>query len=167
MTTTDTRTLVRSMPRSGRGATHYGEPTGRGNIKLACTGRTAYGYVLDPAVEHHARHVTAGVTCRSCAGNRQTPIRDAAPLLHPSLLSARDRATMTPEAQIHKLARIGRRAMAHADWIDELISLNPTLDRAERSRDVRESRAKAAAAADEMLRIARTAGIRPHVTSRF
>lgn len=170
MTTTATKTLVRTMPRSGRPRTHYGTQNGR-NVKLACTGRTVFGFVPDAGTAHGARIIEQGVTCRSCQGVRRESIRDEAPLLHPSLLSARDRATMHPEAQIQKLIRIGRRAMCHAEWIEELIDAAPELyvgDRGEAARvDVLASQAKASAVAEEILRIARTHNIRPDIVRRF
>lgn len=171
---TELRVLVRTMPRRGRPQTHYGNSTEhRGSVRLACTGRRAHGYVIDLDTEAGALHAEKGVTCKSCSGDRREPIRDAAPLLHPSLLSARDRKTMHPEAQIQKLVRIGRRAIAHADWVEECMTTAPHLYRpgsdqyAHSSADVTASRAKAKAASEEMLRIARTHGIRPEITRRF
>ena len=38
-----------------------------------------------------------------------------------SLLSPKDRRTMHPRAQIQKLVRIGRRAAAHAEWLETLL----------------------------------------------
>jgi hypothetical protein len=153
--------MVRTMPRSGRHVTHYGEAVGRGYVLLACTGRRANGFLLTPEHPTGPRLLEAGVTCRSCAGVRREPIRDEAPLLHPSLLSARDRATMHPEAQIQKLVRIGRRALAHADWIEEcLLRGSPDQNGTGRA-DIEASRAKGSAAAAEITRIAALHDIHP------
>ena len=44
--------------------------------------------------------------------NATTPVK--------SLLSAKDKRTMHPRAQVQKLVRIGKRALAKADWYREL-----------------------------------------------
>jgi hypothetical protein len=162
------RQLVRTQPTRGMGAVHYGKISSRGRpyIVLACSGRTIRGFVVDASTPSGERAIERGVTCRSCSGQRRTPVRDAAPLAHPSLLSARDRATLSPEAQIAKLVRIARRASAHAEWIEELMAKAPELyatgpERVDALADIAASSAKAAAAAGEIERIARTNNISP------
>lgn len=70
-----------------------------------------------------------------------------------------------PRAQIQHLCRIGKRALAHADWIEELLATSSPrilLQEGERWRaDVVASRAKAFAACEEMLAIAEANSIRP------
>lgn len=70
-----------------------------------------------------------------------------------------------PRAQIQHLCRIGLRAMAHADWIEVLLATSSERILQEHSErweaDVAASRAKASAACDEMLAIAKANNIRP------
>ena len=77
-----------------------------------------------------------------------------------SLLSKKDREKLSPQAQIQKLRRIAVRAQKHADWMDELSAMyaddESVIDTDDNEAERAKSQAKANAAAEEMLAIAKS-----------
>lgn len=80
-----------------------------------------------------------------------------------SLLTAKQRR-MSPQAQVQSLVRIGRRALANADHLDNLLVTyyaRPEATEQERidtRRTIVEKRARAEAAVDEIVAIAESSG---------
>lgn len=78
-----------------------------------------------------------------------------------SLLSKKDREKLHPSAQIQKLRRIAVRAQKNADWLTEMLGdyYVSYPEGAEETRIKRDkSQAKATAAADEMVALAKANG---------